>query len=189
MLKKQYAQSLLAYEQTERLYLLEKSKLQPSFTLSVTEFLLCEPDFMNDPEQASEAQFLTGQGMKSEERVVRFHFSVKGGADYLRPSLVLGLKGDQKFDDCAFAMNELLYFAPVDRLKFVKDSDSFVVYFVYRDKTSLPIVLKYRISKREGSSLLRWETDHLDTIYGMTHHRLSLLKQFTGCEALFADRE
>ncbi len=189
MLKKQYAQSLLAYEQTERLYLLEKSKLQPSFTLSVTEFLLCEPDFMNDPEQASEAQFLTGQGIKSEERVVRFRFSVKGGADYLRPSLVLGLKDEQKFDDCAFAMNELLYFAPVDRLKFVKDSDSFVVYFVYRDKTSLPIVLKYRISKREGSSLLRWETDHLDTIYGMTHHRLSLLKKFTGCEALFADRE
>lgn len=186
--KKQYQQSLLAYEQTERQYLLEKSRLQPSFRLSVTEFLLCEPDFVNDPEQAGEAQFLSKLGVDVDERVLRFRLHVKGAAEYLRPSLVLALVGQDELDEQAYSMTELLYFMSANRMITRNKSSSFEFYFVYRDKTTLPVVLRYRASKRRDSALLRWEVEHVDTVYAMSQQGLSELKSSKGCRALFADR-
>ena len=95
--KKQLARSKLDHQQAERLYLLEKSKLQPSFKLTVSEFLLNKPDFINDPEQAMEADFLVKGGFAVDQRILRFKLSNKGNDNFMRPCLVaqrsmLGLK-------------------------------------------------------------------------------------------------
>ncbi|GAA6138119.1 hypothetical protein NBRC116583_18660 [Arenicella sp. 4NH20-0111] len=189
MLKKQYAQSLLAYEQTERLYLLEKSKLQPSFTLSVTEFLLCEPDFMNDPEQATEAQFVLQCGLEIDERILRFTLNVSGGAEYLKPSFVVAQTETSKLDDRAFAMSETLYFLPVRSVSLPRMPDSFLAYFVYRDRTTMPVILKYHICREESSQLLRWEAHHQDTVFAMSHVNISALSNADDCAKLFQCRD
>ena len=108
----QLAQSQYTFEQTERLYLLEKSKLQPKFSLQVTEFLLCEPDYMNDPEQAGEAKFLTDHDIAVDERVVRFQINVIEKGQHLRPRLVVTRTGVNKEDDLAMALTGKLYFLP-----------------------------------------------------------------------------
>ena len=88
LIKKQIHQSELDYQQAERLYLIEKSKLQPSFKLLATEFLLNEPDFVNDPEHAMEANFLVENGFKVDQRVLRFKLTISGDNPFMRLSLV-----------------------------------------------------------------------------------------------------
>ncbi len=186
--KRQLRQSILNYEQLERQYLIEKSALQPTFKLFVTEFLMFEPDFLNDPEVASEAVYLANLGVEIEQRVLRFRLRVKGDAEYRRPSLVIQRLGQVGDDETTYSMNELLYFIPLADIGTDDNVDSFLAYFVYRDKTTLPVVHKYQIAQRQDSTLRRWEVTHLDTAYAGSHKNISALKTSTGCEALFLAR-
>jgi len=182
--KQEYRQSVLNYEQVERQYLIEKSRLQPTFRLSVTEFLTCEPDFVNDPEQASEVKFLFDRGVGIDQRILRIKITVKGDAEYMQPSMVIPLLQDEE-DERAYAMSDLLYFVPVDRLE-VNDPQ-LETYLVYRDKTTLPVIHKYRFDQRTDSTLLRWDVAHLDTAYADSH--LSKFNNISNCSALFLSRE
>ena len=186
--KRQYQQSVLNYEQVERQYLIEKSHLQPSFRLSVTEFLTCEPDFVNDPEQASEAKFVFGYGVGLDERVLRIKVHVKGDAEYMRPSLVITRDAEGIVDERAFAMSELLYFVPADSIYISPESGACEVYLVYQDKTTLPVIHKYRLVQRNDSALPRWDAFHCDTVYARSHKGVSSYEKSDGCAALFIDR-
>jgi len=191
--KKQYRQSVLNYEQVERQYLLEKSALQPSFRLSITEFLTCDPEYLDDPEQAGEARFLAKLGVGSEERVLRFKIHVKGDAEYMRPTLVLKTNktAHQEDDERAYSMSELLYFIPAANLD-IRSSEAqhmIELYLVYRDRTTLPVIHKYQLKQQRNSTLLRWEAAHLDTVYASSHKNISALNSSAGCAVLFSDRE
>ena len=187
--KKQLQQSILNYEQLERQYLIEKSALQPTFGLFVTEFLMFEPDYLNDPELASEAAFLADLGIALEERVLRFRVRVKGDAEYRRPTMVVERNGETESHERAYSMSELLYFVPLSEISLNHGGESFIAYFVYRDKTTLPVVHKYRVTQLQGSTLSRWEVAHMDTVYASSHGDIPALKSAAGCEALFLNRE
>lgn len=184
-----YQQSVLNYEQVERQYLIEKSHLQPRFRLFVSEFLMSEPDFLNDPELASEAAFLSSFGVAIDERVLRFRLDVKGDAQYMRPSLVIGKQRKQADNECAHSMSDLLYFIPANRIDFSDDLHSFPIYFVYRDKTTLPVVHKYQVTQQHDSTLSRWNVVHLDTGYAVSHKNLAIFNSAAGCEQLFIERQ
>lgn len=186
--KQQLRQSVLNYEQVERQYLIEKSHLQPTFKLSVTEFLTCEPDFLNDPEQATEAKFLSGVGIGVDERVLRINLDVKGDAVYMQPSLVIG-RVRSVDDEQASGMTNKLYFVAFDQLSADHSIAELVVYLVYRDKTTLPVIHKYKLVKRVDSTLLRWDAIHLDTVYVSSHKKISRLKNAIGCAEYFSERE
>jgi len=186
--KRQHQQSVLNYEQAERQYLIEKSRMQPTFRLSVTEFLQCEPDFMNDPEQASEAKYLSGFGVCIDERVLRVKIHVKGEAEYMRPSLVFHQVGDL-IDERGYSMSELIYFVEVERLDMLEGSNSTLLYLVYRDKTTLPVIHKYRLTQQQDSALRRWDAVHLDTIYVTSHKNSFALTTSKTCASFFSDRE
>jgi len=187
--KRAYRQSVLNYEQAERQYLLEKSRLQPSFRLTATEFLACKPDFMNDPEQAGEAKYLADLGVKIDERVLRLTFGVKGDAEYMRPSLVIKKLDKAAADDKVYAMSELLYFATFNNIEINQEALCFFAYLVYRDRTTLPVVHKYRLTQEPDSALRRWEVAHLDTAYATSHKASLRLDSAHGCAALFVDRD
>ena len=178
----------LRLDQAERLYLLEKSKLQASFKLSVTEFLLCEPNFMVDPEQAGEAKFLTDLGVEIDERVLRLQVTVVQKGQILRPRLVIKNNHKKNSDDLAFAMSEKLYFLPVKRLCEGVSTQAFDAYWVYHDQTTLPVLQKYRISQQQDSSLARWNVVHEDTVFALAKHSLDTLNLSDGCQSLFDDR-
>lgn len=192
--KRQHQQAILNYEQGERRYLLEKSHLQPTFRLAVTEFLSCAPDFMNDPEQASEAKFLAELGVGVDQSVIRMRVHVKGDAEYMRPSIVIpsarisSAESNLK-DERAHSMTDLIYFATVDSIDIEEEDQSTLLYLVYRDKTTLPVVLKYKLARQLESALRRWDATHLDTVFVTSHRALSRLHSAAGCAALFADRE
>lgn len=187
--KRQHQQEILNYEQGERRYLLEKSYLQPTFRLSVTEFLSCEPDFMNDPEQASEAKFLAELGVGVDQSVIRMRVHVKGDAEYMRPSIVIPSAQSNVMDERAHSMTDLIYFATVDSINIAEEDESTLLYLVYRDKTTLPVVLKYKLARQLESALRRWDATHLDTVFVTSHRALSRLHSAAGCADLFADRE
>ena len=191
--QEQIEQSQLKIEQTERLYLLEKSKLQPKFKLSVTEFLLCEPDFMADPEQASEAKFLTDLGASINARVLRFQISVLEKGQYLRPRLVIsrdekandkGLNGE----DLAFSMSERLYFLPFDLLSNKNDLNAFSMFWIYHDQTTLPVIQKYIVNRQQNSKLKRWNVAHEDTVFALAKHSSESLSVAADCNKLFENR-
>ena len=176
------------FEQTERLYLIEKSRLQPKFKLNVTEFLLCEPDYMNDPEQAGEAKFLTDLGFDIDERILRFQISLVEKENYLRPRLIVGQTNNKTDDDYAFSLTDKLYFLPFDLLSMTPRKTAFDCFFVYQDQTTLPVVQRYRASQRPGSSLMRWNASHEDTVFSFSKDSLASLSSAVGCASLFADR-
>ena len=182
LIKRQYKQSILNYEQVERQYLIEKSRLQPEFRLSVTEFLVCEPDFLNDPEQAGEAKYLADLGLEVDQRVLRIKLDVKGDAIYMQPSIVIekSQNDNSKADERVQAMTERLYFTSAESINIDQSTDSIDVYLVYRDRTTLPVVHKYQLIKRAESTLLRWDAMHLDTAYVSSHKKLSRFKSAAG---------
>jgi len=182
--KLQYQQSILDYEQAERKYLIEKSYLQPTFRVSATEFLLCEPDYMNDPEQAGEAKYLTDLGYDIDERVLRLELRVDNEVQYMRPNMVLPRVKSGLNNESMNAMTEHVYFVRVDNLK-LSDSSYVDAYLVYRDKTTLPVIHKYRLTQRQGSALRRWDVVHRDTVYSTARNKQSNLNQSTVCERLF----
>ena len=185
--EKQYQQSVLNYQQVERQYLIEKSHLQPSFRLSVSEFLTCEPDFVNDPEQAEEAKFVFGFGVGLDERVLRIKLHVKGEAQYMCPSIVIPtLNGGQ--NEQAYAMTEYLYFVPVERMSINKKMNTVDVYLVYRDKTTLPVIHQFQLIQRNDSALPRWDSVLVDTVYATSHKQVSRFENAQGCATLFLDR-
>lgn len=186
----QHQQSVLNYEQEQRRYLIEKSNLQPTFRLSVTEFLTCEPDFVNDPEQASEAKFLSDFGVGVDQRALRIKVHVKGDVPYMRPSIVLAKHAQGKVkDEQIYSMSELIYFVDVASMALTEENGSTDAYFVYRDKTTLPVLHKYRLAPRKNSALLRWDATHLDTLFASSHKDLEATKTSAGCAALFSARE
>jgi len=187
--KRQYRQSVLDFEQAERQYLIEKAHLQPSFRIKVTEFLTCEPDAMADPEQAVEAKYLSEHGIAVDELVLRLKIDVKGDAEYMRPYLVLTTPSETDVDERAHSMTEFVYFATIERLGGSEIARTFLLYLVYRDKTTLPVVHKYCVSQLKGSTLQRWEVEHIDTAYARSHKNLARFNHSQGCEALFDDRD
>lgn len=187
--KRQYLQSVLNYEQAERQYLIEKSRMQPTFRLLVTEFLMCKPDFMNDPEQAGEAKYLSDLDVAVDARVLRIKVHVKGDAEYMRPSIVIQKSGKESVDEHAYAMTELLYFVPVDSIELSASVTSSSAYLIYRDKTTLPVIHKYGLIQQHDSALRRWDAIHLDTVYVSAHKDLSKLNSSEGCATFFRDRE
>lgn len=191
LVERQYQQSVLNYEQAERQYLIEKSRMQPTFRLVISEFLMCEPDFMNDPEQASQAKYLNGFGVAIDERVLRIKVNVKGDAEYMRPSLVVSKtdSAGHTTDDRAYAMTDLIYFIEVGSLELSKSDSSAFAYLVYRDKTTLPVIHKYRLRQQEDVALRRWDAMHVDTVYATSLKSLSTLNTANGCARLFSDRE
>lgn len=186
--KRKHRQSVLNYEQAERQYLIEKSRLQPTFSLSVTEFLACDPDFFNDPEPASEAKYIASLGVVVDEQVLRIKVHVKGEAEYLQPSLVIKKAGADVQDERVDSMSKLLYFAPMSDIHIDEHTHSIDVYFVYFDITTLPVIHKYQLTKQKKSALQRWDVVHLDTIYATSDKQLSLLNSAAGCAALFTHR-
>ncbi len=187
--RQQYQQSVLDYELAERQYLIDKSALQPRFRISITEFLSSEPDFINDPEQASEAKFLSECGVAYDSRALRIKVHVKGDAPYMRPRVVIKQRSQEQIkDERVFSMTELIHFIDVDSLDVPKGEKSTTAFLVYRDRTSLPVLHKYRLTQRQDAALLRWDAEHLDTLYANTQHDLRELNTSTGCEALFRGR-
>lgn len=188
--QKQYHQSLVDYEQAERLYLIEKSKLQPSFRIEVTEFLLCEPDFMNDPEQAGEAKFLSLHGVDLETRVLRIQLHVRGEKSYMRPSIVTDLKNVvEGSDERLISMSESLYFLPVQDLAFTEKLGTSKFFLVYRDKTTLPVIHRYRLTQQPDSDLRRWSVEHLDSVFAKSNERFSNFHSSELCANIFSARE
>jgi hypothetical protein len=186
--KKQHQQSLLDFEQSERQYLIEKSKLQPSFRLSVSETLSCEPDFVNDPEQASESSFLKAKGVEYDSRVLRLRLDVKGGTEYMHPSIVFLDPEFLEFSGLAHAMSEHVYFISLGDAGAKNNIEHLIVYFVYRDQTALPVVHKYKLKKESSSALQRWHVSKIDKVYAKTHNALMTLETAQECEQLFISR-
>lgn len=186
--KRQYRQSVLDYEQAERQYLIEKSSLQPKFKLSVTEFLTCEPDFVNDPEQASEAKYLSEQGVSLEQRVLRLKLDTKGDADYMRPSIVIG-NANKTADQRAHSMTDLIYFAEVAHIVAADGDGCITVFLVYRDKTTLPVIHKFRLTQNHDLALPRWDTVQLDTAFVGSHKDSPSLNSSIACAQFFATRD
>lgn len=186
--KRQHRQSVLNYEQAERQYLIEKSKLQPKFRLTVTEFLTCEPDFVNDPEQANEAKYLSDQGVAIEQRVLRFKLETKGGADYMRPSIVVRQLGNTS-DHRTLSMTDLIYFVEVAKLDIAESDDCITVFLVYRDKTTLPVIHKYRLTPNHDLALPRWDAVQLDIAYVGSHKDSPRLNNSAACAHFFAARD
>jgi len=205
LIKKQIHQSELDYQQAERLYLIEKSKLQPSFKLLATEFLLNEPDFVNDPEHAMEANFLVENGFKVDQRVLRFKLSISGDNPFMRLSLVTrklkhsGIDNkehriaDESFtNDCLLSFGQGIFFIAVNSVDFdvnseISVSQSFELYLVYQDQTTLPVVLKYCLNQQVDSTLLRWEVDHVDTVFVSSRAEFKHLDSSFRCDQLFID--
>lgn len=184
--KKQYQQSLLDFEQSERQYLIEKSNLQPIFRVSATEVLVCEPDFVNDPEQASEASFLLAKKVKVEQRVLRLRVETKGHAEYMHPSMVYSIGSEQKSDGLAYAFSEHTYFVPIQELNSRNSVSSIVIYFVYKDRTTLPVIHKYLLTKDMSSALQRWSVTQVNTVYANTAAMQSVFETANACEVLFS---
>jgi hypothetical protein len=186
--KRQHRQSVLDYEQAQRQYLIEKSRLQPKFRLSVTEFLTCEPDFVNDPEQASEAKYLSEQGVGLEQRVLRLKLDAKGDAGYMRPSIVIS-NANKTADQRAHSMTDLIYFAEVANIVVADDDGCITVFLVYRDKTTLPVIHKYQLTPNHDLALPRWDAVHLDTAFVGSHKDSPSLNSPTACAQFFATRD
>jgi hypothetical protein len=185
--KQQLRQTVLDHEQAERHYLIEKSSLQPKFRLLVTEFLTCEPDFVNDPEQASEAKYLAQQGIGLEQRVLRLKFETKANADYMRPSIVVS-RLDKSVDQRAYSMTDLIYFAELSSIDAAGGNGCITVFLVYRDKTTLPVIHKYQLSPNNDVALPRWDATLLDTVYVGSHKHSLCLNSADGCATYFDNR-
>lgn len=186
--KAQINQDSLKFEQTERLYLLEKSKLQPKFKLNVTEFLLCEADFMNDPEQAGEAKFLADRGIEVDERILRFQVNLEHKGQYLRPRLIISRDNIDSDDDLAFSMHDRLYFLPFSELSNSAQHSAFDAYWVYQDQTTLPVIQKHRITQQKDSSLMRWNAVHEDTVFALSKRPSRSFTSSESCRQLFQNR-
>lgn len=180
--EKQYQQSLLNYEQRERQYLIEKSKLQPTFKVSASEVLMCEPDFVNDPEQASEASFLMSQGVGVDQRVLKLRVDANGLAEYMRPSVVYSTETDSGL---AFVFSEHCYFITLSDSDALEKFTALTMYFVYRDKTTLPVIHKYGLHKDQESTLQRWSVAQLDTVFTTTEVKGIALDSSEACESFF----
>lgn len=186
--KHAHQQSVLNYEQAERQYLIEKSRLQPSFKLAATELLACEPDFLNDPEQAAEAKYIADLGVNVDERVLRIKIQVKGEAEYLQPNLIIQRKESELSDERVGSLSKLLYFIPMSEVFVHEGTHSIDVYFVYFDMTTLPVIHKYQLTQQKNSALQRWDSAHLDTVYITNDKAFSELKKSSGCATLFINR-
>ncbi len=189
--KKQQRQSELNYHQSERLYLLEKSKMQPRFRLTASEFLLNKPDFVNNPEQASEAKFLVENGFNIEQRVVRFKLEVKQEAPFMRPAMVVAAKaGNAQDNERILTMTSRIFFAALDSIELESTENTaaehrFNLYLVYYDQTTLPVALKFKVTQQHDSRLLRWEVEHVDTAFALSRHEKNALNMSKACEQLF----
>jgi len=189
--KKQQRQSELNYQQSERLYLLEKSKMQPRFRVTASEFLLSEPDFVNDPEQAGEAKFLVDNGYSVEQRVVRIKLEVKQEAPFMRPSMVVATKARNDNDDeRILSMTSRIFFIALDSIELESAASEaaehrFNLYLLYYDQTTLPVVLKFKVTQQQESRLLRWEVEHIDTAFALSRDQKSALCVAKTCEQLF----
>ncbi len=187
LIKQQIRQAALEYELTERQYLIDKSALQPKFRLTVTEFLTCEPDFVNDPEQASEAKFLADRGVRQDQRALKIRLESEGGAPYMHPNILFKQKGQSNHDDRIYAMNEKTFFIDIASLDLTESTTSTMAYLVYRDRTTLPVLHQYQLTQRQGSALLRWDVQHLDTVYATNKDNTKTLNTHSGCAELFSD--
>ena len=189
--KKQQRQSELNYQQSERLYLLEKSKMQPRFRLTVGEFLLNKPDFVNDPEQAGEAKFLVDNGLNIDQRVVRIKLEVKQEAPFMRPSMVVATNtGNDNHDEQILSMTSRIFFVALDSIEFDSAASDatehcFNLYLLYYDQTTLPVALKFKVTQQHDSRLLRWEVEHIDTAFALSRHQQNTLCIAKNCEQLF----
>jgi len=186
--KQQQRQAELNYQQSERLYLLEKSKMQPKFRVTAGEFLLTEPAFVNDPEQASEAKFLVDNGFNLEQRVVRIKLEVKQEAPFMRPSMLAAAIDES--DDELLSMTSRVFFVALDSIEFGSaasqtSEQNFDLYLVYRDQTTLPVVLKFKVTQQHDVRLLRWGVEHVDTAFAVSRHTQSPLTSARVCEGLF----
>lgn len=188
--RKQQRQAELNYQQSERLYLLEKSKMQPIFKLTAGEFLLNEPDFVNDPEQASEAKFLVDNGFSIEQRVVRVKLEVKYEAPFMRPSMVVAKAGNGSADERLLSIAPRVFFAALDSIELgsatrQSTEHRFDLYLIYHDQTTLPVALKYKVTQQHDSRLLRWQVEHIDTAFALSRDEQSALTIAHSCEQLF----
>lgn len=188
MAKKQYQLSLLEYEQRERQYLIEKSALQPTFKVSATEVLVCEPDFVNDPEQASEASFVLANDVGIDHRVLRIRIDAKGDAEYRRPCLFYSINPEQQSNGLAYAFSTNTYFVALEGHNNDVHINSVVIYFVYKDKTTLPVIHQYVLTKDDVSALQRWQVSHQDTVYTTTHSLSLVFDSVSVCESLFTKK-
>lgn len=178
--KQKYIQTVLDYEQRERQFLIEKSKLQPRFRLKASELLLCEPDFVNDPEQASEASFLVKQGVQIDERVLKLRIESKDSAQYTHPCVLYCF--DVQAGGQAYALSSNTYFI---NLHGAEQSFSMNIYFVYKDSTTLPVIHKYHLMKGFEGALQRWSVEHVDTVFTSTAAKGALINTVESAEAFF----
>lgn len=189
--KKQQRQAELNYQQSERLYLLEKSKMQPRFRVTAGEFLLNKPDFVNDPEQAGEAEFLVDNGFSIEQRVVRLKLEVKHEAPFMRPSMVVANRaGKGQDDERILSMTPRIFFTALDSIALESAASNatehrFNLYLLYYDQTTLPVAHKFKVTQQHDSRLLRWEVEHIDSAFALSRHQENALSMAKNCERLF----
>jgi len=94
--------------------------------------------------------------------------------------------------DSLLSMTAQVYFASVESIiSDMHDNGSgcheFNVYLIYRDQTTLPVVLSFKISQQLDSKLLRWEVEHVDTVFVGSRSQLKRLSNAAVCKQLFVD--
>jgi hypothetical protein len=82
-------------------------------------------------------------------------------------------------------MSEYVYFVSLGEAEANTNVENLIVYFVYRDQTTLPVLHKYKLIKEFDSALQRWQVLQIDTVYAKTSTSLMSLETVVECEQLF----
>jgi len=195
--KKQQIQAQREFVQAERLYLIEKAQLQPVFTATARGFITPSDDFEAPDDVWDEDAFIARHFSEPDLFGIKLTFRQKGTVLFSHEKLIfdraikpkdrIGSGGNEAY----VALDEKekpVYIIPLDELPSGSESAEFFVYFIYKDLTTLSVVMKYRVFPAIKDDANFWSIENVDTCYANAYHEELALNSVVGCEDLFTQK-
>ncbi len=192
--QKQQLQAQLEFVQAERLYLIEKAQLQPIFKAVARPFITPPLDYEFQDEVWDEDAFIAKHFKEPDLFGVKLTFRQKGNTLFSHERVIFD-RSSHPSDRTGSHSNEAyvtldekekpVYIIPLDELPGGNSTQQFVVYYIYKDITSLSVVMKYRVSPAIEGDANFWSINNLDICFSNAYHQERQLDSVENCESLF----
>lgn len=191
---KKLKQAQLEFIQAERLYLIEKAQLQPVFKATARAFITPAEDQQLQDEVWDEDAFIAKHFSEPNLLGVKLSFRQKGSALFSHERVVFDRsnrpsdRDGSDSNESYVALDEKekpVFIVPLDEIASGEAGQEFVVYYIYKDLTSLSVVLKYRVFRAIENDANFWSIKNLDICFTNAYQDDLQLNSVEGCEALF----
>lgn len=191
---RKFAQAQLEFTQAERLYLIEKAQLQPVFKASARAFITPAKDQQAQDDVWDEDAFIAKHFREPDLFGVKLSFRQKGSALFSHERVVFDRshrppeRAGSENNESYVALDERekpVYIIPLDELPNGDSSQDFVVFYIYKDLTSLSVVMKYRVYRTVEVDANFWSIENLDICFTNAYQEDLELDSVKGCEKLF----